>query len=85
MTHDWQRRRKIAQMPGTISTPTNSLASALEKAQAGHIKSVYIGIEWSDGTFCGNWSAMPKKDLAVHSLIAQKNALDEIEQGGEIV
>jgi hypothetical protein len=80
----WKKVRKIAQLPGTTRTAVNALASTLEKAQAGHVKSVYIGIEWDDGTFCGDWSAMPRKDLAVHALIAQQNALAEIDQGGEI-
>lgn len=81
----WLRKRKIAQLPGTVRTPVNSLAASLEKAQAGYIKSVYIGIEWADGTFCGDWSAMPRLALAGHALIAQKNAMSEIDNSGEIV
>jgi delta-aminolevulinic acid dehydratase/porphobilinogen synthase len=82
---DWRRTRKIAQMPGVERTPVNTLAATLEKATAGHVKSVYIGIEWTDGTFCGDWSRMPRKDIAVHALVAQQNALSEFEQGGEVV
>lgn len=80
----WKRQRKIAQLPGTTRTAVNALASTLEKAQAGKIKSIYIGIQWDDDTFCGDWSSMPRKDLAVHALIAQQNALNEIQQDGEI-
>jgi hypothetical protein len=81
---DWLRRRKIAQLPGTQRTAVNALAATLEKAQAGHIKSVYIGIQWDDDTFCGDWSVMPRKDLAVHALMAQKNAMAEIDNSGVI-
>lgn len=81
----WKLRRKIVQMPGAERTPVNALAATLEKAHAGHIKSVYIGIEWDDGSFCGDWSQMLRKDLAVHALVAQQNALNEFDQGGEAV
>ena len=84
MLNFWKRKRKIVQMPGVARTPVNALAATLEKAQAGHIKSVYIGIEWDDGTFSGDWSQMPRRDLAVHALAAQQNALNEFDQGGEI-
>lgn len=84
MLNDWLRRRKIAQLPGTTRTAVNALAATLEKAQAGKVKSVYIGIQWEDDTFCGDWSAMPRKDLAVHALMAQKNAMAEIDISGEI-
>jgi delta-aminolevulinic acid dehydratase/porphobilinogen synthase len=83
--NDWKKERKIAQMPGVARTVVNTLAATLEKAQAGHIKAVYIGIQWEDDTFCGDWSSQPRKDLAVHALIAQQNALSEIDQGGEPV
>lgn len=81
----WRRLRKIAHLPGTRRTAVVALAATLEKARAGHIKSVYIGIEWDDGSFCGDWSCMERRDLATHAIVAQKNALDEIQQGGEIV
>ena len=80
----WRRIRKIAHLPGTRRTAVVALASTLEKARAGRIKSVYIGIEWDDGTFCGDWSNMERRDLATHALMAQKNALDQIEEGGEV-
>jgi hypothetical protein len=82
--NDWLKERKIAQLPGTERTPVNALASTLEKAQAGHIKSVYIGIEWTDGTFCGDWSRMQTRDLAMHALTADKNAHSECHMGGEV-
>lgn len=82
---DWVKHRKIAQMPGTERTPTNALASTLEKARAGRIKSVYLGIQWDDDTFCGDWSVMARKDLAVHALMAQKNAMAEIDNSGVVV
>lgn len=81
----WRRVRKIAQLPGAKRTAVNALAATLEKAQAGMIRSVYIGIQWSDDTFCGDWSAMPRKDLTVHLLVAQQNALKEFDQGGEVI
>ena len=80
----WRRVRKIAHLPGTRRTAVVTLAATLEKAHAGHIKSVYIGIEWDNGTFCGDWSNMERRDLATHALMAQKNALDQIDHGGEI-
>lgn len=82
---EWRKVRKIAQLPGTKRTAINALAATLEKAKAGHIRSVYIGIQWSDDTFCGDWSNQPRKDLVAHALVAQQNALQEFTQGGETI
>jgi len=83
MINPWRRLRKIAHLPGTRRSAVVTLAAALEKARAGHVNSVYIGIEWDDGTFCGDWSSMEQRDLATHALMAQKNAFEHVQQGGE--
>lgn len=75
---DWLRQRKIAFLNHTKRTPVVALAQSLEKAQAGRIKSVYIGIQWEDDSFDADWSNMPKHDLAMHTLVAQKTAREEI-------
>ncbi len=64
---EWIRQRKIAWLKGTKRTPDVALAQTLEKAQAGRIHSVYIGIEWDDGTFTGDWSQMKTTDLLMHA------------------
>jgi delta-aminolevulinic acid dehydratase/porphobilinogen synthase len=83
--NDWLKERKIAQMPGVPRTAVNTLASTLEKAVAGKIKSVYIGIQWEDDTYCGDWSNQPISSLAMHALMAHKMAAEVITPGGEIV
>lgn len=75
---DWLRQRKIAFLQHTKRTPLVALAQTLEKAQAGKIKSVYIGIQWEDDTFVADWSSMTRSELASHALLAQSNALEEI-------
>lgn len=71
---DWLRKRKIATLPGGKRTAQTALAQTLEKATAGHIESVYIGIKWNDGTFQGDWSVMPASDLQLHARTAQREA-----------
>lgn len=75
---DWKRERKISTLPNCEVTAEVALARALEKASAGFIKSVYIGIEWNDGTFVADWSSMRSPDLAAHALVAQHNAFEEL-------
>lgn len=74
---DWRRVRKIAFLNHTRRTPLVALAQTLEKAQAGKIKSVYIGIQWEDDTYAADWSNMPRHDLAMHVMHAQKEAREE--------
>ena len=78
---DWLRQRKIAWITSTKRTPDVCLAQTLEKARAGHIKSVYIGIQWDDDTYGGDWSSMPRHALAMHLLQMQKEAREEAEIG----
>lgn len=77
MTLDWLRQRKIAQLPGTKRTPDVSLASSLEKAQGGRVKSVVVVMEFTDGSFDADWSAMPGNTLAMHALVLNKLAQKE--------
>jgi hypothetical protein len=63
----WFKQRKIAWLGNTKRTPDVALAQTLEKANAGRIKSVYIGIQWDDDTFQGDWSQMPLTDLLMHA------------------
>lgn len=79
MTHWWRRKRKIAQLPSAERAVVTALASTMEKAQAGHVKSVYIGIQWEDDTFDADWSSMTRADLAAHALVAQSKAMKEID------
>lgn len=79
MMHWWRRRRKIVHLPGTVRDAVTALASTLEKAQAGLINSVYIGIEWEDGTFVGDWSNMSRPTLAAHAIVALRNVMNEID------
>lgn len=71
---DWKQQRKIALLPGAVRTPEVALAQTLEKARAGHVKSVYVGIQWEDGTFVGDWSNMAVSDLALHAMTCQREA-----------
>lgn len=71
---EWLRKRKIALFPGARRTPEVALAQTLEKAKAGHIKSVYIGIQWEDDSFVGDWSNMPVHDLQLHARVCQREA-----------
>lgn len=80
MSNWWHRIRKISRLPGARLAPETVLASTLEKSK--QIKSVYISIEWEDSTFVADWSSMPRSALATHALLAQKNAMDEIETSG---
>lgn len=76
--NDWERQRKIATLPNCRLTAEVCLARTLEKAQAGRIKSVYIGIEFDDGSFDSDWSSMKCTDLATHAAIAQHMAIQEL-------
>lgn len=40
------------------------MARTLEKARAGHIKSVVIGIEFDDSSAACDWSNMKQRDFA---------------------
>lgn len=84
MKNPWYYLRKIASLPKARRTPEVSLAQTLEKANAGKIKSVYIGIEWSDGTFCGDWSNMTLQTLAFHAAIADKVSKEQMTEGGDL-
>jgi hypothetical protein len=64
---NWLKQRKIAWLSNTKRTADVCLAQTLEKANAGRIKSVYIGIQWDDDTFVGDWSQMPLRDLLMHA------------------
>lgn len=71
---EWLRKRKIASLPGANRTAQVALAQTLEKAVDERIKSVYIGIQWADGTFVGDWSVMPVSDLQLHARTCQREA-----------
>lgn len=79
---DWLRQRKIATLPGGTRTAQTALAQTLEKANAGYVESVYIGIKWKDGTFCGDWSQMPVSDLQLHARTSQREADHVFFKGG---
>jgi hypothetical protein len=74
MSEDWKSIRKIASLPGVERTAHVALAQTLEKANNGYVKSVYIGIEWSDGSFTGDWCQMPIAVLQLHARMAQHQA-----------
>lgn len=74
---EWVKQRKIAWLSSTKRTPDVVLAQTLEKAMAGHVKSVYVRIQWDDDSFTGDWSSMPRHDLAMHMLKMQQEARDE--------
>ena len=85
----WRRKRKIATLPNVRLTPVVALARTLEKAQAGRIKSVYIGIEWEEdyqgntGVFEGEWSNMSAGSLGLHAKVAEESARREFFKGSE--
>lgn len=79
----WKRQRKIATLPTARVDATLALARVLEKAQAGQIASVYIGIEWKDGgSFCGDYSSMNHKTLAMHAATAQRELMEVLGKYG---
>jgi hypothetical protein len=84
LINDWIRRRKIATLPGVRLTPQVVLARTLEKAAAGTIVGVYIGIEFKDGSFDADWSQMKCSALATHALVAQHLAIRELAPNDDI-
>lgn len=56
---DFQKRRKIARLPGARLTADTVLAGTLEKAKAGHVQQVLVVMQWKDGTVDCDWSEMP--------------------------
>jgi hypothetical protein len=80
--NEWLRKRKIARLPGTRATPDVVLGQSLEMARAGELKSVYLGLEWKDGTFTGMWSNQCVSTLCVHSMMASRLTQQELFEGG---
>ncbi len=71
----WAKQRKIAHIGGGVKRDAVvTLAQTLEKAKAGRIQNVYIGICWDDGSFVGDWSNMPVSDLSLHARVCQREA-----------
>lgn len=68
---EWRRKRKIVALPDKSVGPEVVLARTLEKATAGHIKSVYIAIEWTDGGFNNDWSTMKTTDMMMHQKVLE--------------
>lgn len=81
MTEWWKSVRKIATMPGVVWTPEVVLARTLEKARAhidaaefcksAKVTSVYIGVQFSDGTYGYDYSRMSIEQLNMHHLIIE--------------
>ena len=67
---DWQRERKIVRLPGARLTAETVLASTLEKARAGHVKSVVVVIQWDDDTYDCDWSQQKISELCMASVVA---------------
>ena len=78
MKNSWERQRKISTLPNCRVTPDVALARSLEKAKAGKIKSVYIGIQFEDGSFDADWSLMAISELATHATVAHIYATKEL-------
>ncbi len=74
----WRSQRKIVTMPGSRSTtPEVVLARTLEKARAGHIKGILIGIIWEDGGCSSDFSVM-KVSEAIYALRVVSKDIDDI-------
>lgn len=85
LINPWRRQRKIARLPGSEATPQTTLAQTLEKANAGHIKSVVCLIEWNNGFCCADWSSIDDKTLAYLALMFNKEVQDRTSQSGEVL
>jgi hypothetical protein len=71
---DWRSERKIVAMPGVESaTPEVILARTLEKARAGHIRGVVVGIVWNDGSVGSDHSALKMGDALFALHIARRD------------
>lgn len=77
----WRTQRKIVSMPGAASaTPEAILARTLEKARAGHIKGVVVGIVWNDGSAGSDHSAMNIGDALFALRIADRDVTSYIRE-----
>ena len=80
----WERIRKIARLAGygrhIEVTPLAVAAATLEKAQAGKIKSLFVSIEWQDGSYGSDWGQMPRRCLLGHAWNAQMTLYDEVRE-----
>lgn len=75
---DWKRERKIVAMPTKEAhTPEMVLARTFEKAKAGHIKGVVIGIVWKDGAVSSDFSTLKMGD-ALFALRVAHQDLDNL-------
>lgn len=78
----WERIRKITRLAGYGNShirvdPVQVAASTLEKAQAGKIKTLYVSIEWQDGSYASDWTEMPRRCLLGHAWNTQLTVYDE--------
>jgi hypothetical protein len=69
---EWRKNRKVITFPGNPATPLQVLARTFDKAQQGKLKSVYVAIQWADGSFNNDWSTMSTTDMMMHIKTAEK-------------
>lgn len=75
----WRSERKLVTMPVEGSaTPEVVLARTFEKAKAGHIKAVVIGIVWKDGSVSSDHSKLKMGDALFALRVASQDLDDEI-------
>jgi len=68
------RKATIVRLPGARIGPETVLHGTINKAS--RIKNVAVVIQWDDGSFAMDWSAMKSSELAAMSLIFQQEAVD---------
>jgi len=72
---NWLRQRKIAPIRSGDSGPVAYLAQLLEQAQAGHIKSVVVSVQYDNGFIAGSMK-MPISDLLMHKATIDEHVDD---------
>jgi hypothetical protein len=80
----WGRIRKIARLAGKNPKiricPVQVAAATLEKAQAGRMASIFVSIEWDDGTHSSDWCQMKSSQLTAHAFNVQADVRDALEK-----
>lgn len=76
----WSRIRKIARLgaknPKIRVDPVQVAAATLEKAKAGRMASIFVSIEWDDGTHSSDWCEMKSSQLTAHAFNVQADVHD---------
>lgn len=67
---------KIVQLPGTLPSPEVILHRTLTKLP--HIRNVVVLIQWDDGSWAADWSAMTKAEFAFAERYLDKRVNGEI-------